>query len=106
MCGFVAVAGFVPASSIRSSISGRGLPAAANPRRAGGHPQHLQLQQLRQGPVWSDCWRLQEGPCGRPRGGLEDLVPIPELLIRRLLVENKSRVVCLTAIASSFVSSL
>ena len=36
--------------------------------------------------------------------GLEDRVP--DQLIRRLLVENKSRVVCLTAIASSFVSSL
>ena len=33
--------------------------------------------------------------------GLEDRVP--DQLIRRLLVENKSRVVCLTAIASSFV---
>ena len=46
----VAVAGF-PASSIRPSISGRGLPAAADPRGARGHPQRLQLQQLRHG-LW------------------------------------------------------
>ena len=80
MRGFVAVAGFVPASSIRSSISGRGLPAAANPRRAGGHPQHLQLQQLRQGL----CVLLLAAPgthrqgglgCEQLRGGLENLVP-------------------------------
>ena len=47
----VAVAGF-PASSIWPSISGRGLPAAADPRGARGHPQRLQLQQTAQNGLW------------------------------------------------------
>ena len=67
-----------------------GITAAAKPQRAGGRPQHLQLQQPRQG-LRSGCWHLQ-GPkgglgCNKPRGGLEDLVPEP--LIRRLPVGNQ-----------------